>query len=530
MARRIRFGRYTVHSLLKANLCRAVGASLAALFALIPTGLLVASAAGTDVIPVRIVPSADPVDAAMPFQLTAWTSSAEPVTSYNWTNDLGGSTDTAVWDLDVDVPGNLTVTVKVSNAAGDQGAATLTLPVRPALSVTVSSPLAQVDAGLPAPFFIAVAGGVPPLTVNWTPASGGTPGSATWPVDGNYSEELNFTRPGPGWILVHATDALAQSTNVDDLLTEVVNPGSLVLTTNGTVGEVGWRIGIAVAVNQGAPPFRWSLSSSLPLSSSANPAGFFPTDGMYRWNVSFAFPGVALLNLTAVDAIGAPLAASAAVVVEPPLTIQIIPPGVEPSSPFQVSTNITGGLPPYAYQFRLSDGESSNGILASPGSALAEFNPPPNAGYSLEVRVTDTLGQSSNSTEFLRVNGLTPAVSDPPSIVWASYGSTGGLVVVGLVLSFYAYRRLRRRPEPPAASERSALPTVRQLMRQSQIIDRETLLLLCEEAGETPEAAQAALQVLIRTEEVSTEPGPANDEVLRWRGSGRLAGPEEGSP
>jgi hypothetical protein len=466
----------------------------------------------------------------MPFRLTTWTSSAVPVTSYNWTDSLGGSTDTPSWELDVAAPGNLTVTLEVSNAAGDQGVATLTIPVRPALSVKVSSPLGQVDVGVPAPFFLEVAGGVPPLTVNWTPSTGGPPGNATWPVDGNYSEPVNFTRTGPGWILVHAADALGQSTAVDDLLTEVVSPGLLALTTNGTVGEVGWRVGIAVAIEQGAPPFRWSLSSSLPLSGGSSPVGFFPADGMYRWNVSFAFPGVALLNLTTVDAVGALLTASTAVVVEPPLSVQVVSPGAESTTPFEVSTNITGGLPPYGYQLRLSDGERSSGTLASEGTALAEFDPASGANYSVEVQVTDSLGHSSNSTEVLRVDGPAPTAKDPPSPGWAAYGGAGILVVTGLLVAFYGYRRFRKPASETVPPERSALPTVRQLMRQSQIIDRETLLLLCEEAGETPEAAQAALQVLIRTTEVSTEPGPGNEEVLRWKGLGTSGSPGEGAP
>jgi hypothetical protein len=146
------------------------------------------------------------------------------------------------------------------------------------------------------------------------------------------------------------------------------------------------------------------------------------------------------------------------------------------------------------------------------------------------VRVTDALGQTSTSTEFLRIDGPTPPPPDPPSSGPAIEAGVVVLIVLGLLAAVYAYRRLRPSPRGPVPAERSALPTVRQLMRQSQIIDRETLLLLCEEAGETPEAAQAALKVLIRTAEVSTEPGPGNDEVLRWKGAGTRDAVEEDTP
>ena len=501
---------------------------LAALFALVPAGMHLANATGQVTIPVRIVSSADPADVALPFRLTVWTSTEEPVTDYNWTDSLGATADTPEWDLDVDVPGNLTVTLEVTDGAGDHGNASVTIPVHPALSVTLSCPLEQVDSGIPAPFFIRLAGGVPPLDVNWTPSTGGPPGNASWPVDGNYSEQVTFNRTGPGWISVDAVDSLGQSTEVDDLLTEVAGPGSLELTTNGTVGEVGWRVGIAAAIQQGAPPFQWTLTSSLPLSSGETSEGRFPMDGMYRWNVSFAFPGVALLNLTAVDASGVPLAASAAVVVEPPLSVQVMGPSVEPAIPFTVSANITGGLPPYSYQFQLSDGESTNGTLTSTGPALAEFDPLPEAGYSLQVRVTDALEQSSFSTLFLRVAEPTRSTTDPDDAGWATYGGVGVLVVLGVLVALYGYRRFHAPSGRTMPPERSAVPTVRQLMKQSQIIDRDTLLLLCEEAGETPEASRAALQFLIRTAEVHSEPGPGSEDVLRWSGGDHSPPASEG--
>jgi hypothetical protein len=515
---------------LKNDLRRAVGAYLAVLFALIPTAFLLANAGAAEAIAVRIVSSADSVDAALPFTLTAWTSSVVPVASYNWTDSLGGSADTLTWDLDVDVPGNLTVTLAVTDTAGDHGTATLTVPVRPALEVIASSPMGQVDTGLPAPIFINVTGGIPPVAVNWAPVNGGPGGNATWPVDGNFSETIQFSQTGPGWILVRAVDALGQSTSSEDRIAEIVSGGSLLLSTNGSVGEAGWPLGLAVDVSQGAPPFRWSLASSLPLSSSVGSVGTFPSDGMYRWNVTFAFPGVSFVNLTAVDAPGALFTVSTAVVVELPLSIQIFAPEGEPATPFEVQANITGGLPPYTYQFRLSDGEVDNGTSTTSGSVAAEFSPLPGADCSVEVLVKDDLGRGTNASEFLRVGRTDSPAEDPPSSSPATYAGIAVLLGMGLLFVLYAYRRFTKSPREPAPVEQSALPTVRQLMRQSQIIDRETFLLLCEEAGESPEAAQAALQELIRTGEVSTEPGPASDEVLRWKGVGTPDMAREHSP
>jgi len=499
---------------------RALGAGLATLFALLSTGLLVAGAGGTGTIPVSIVSSANPADAALPFELVAKAVSAEVPVFYNWTDSLGGSNDASTWDLDVEVPGNLTVTLDVSDASGDRGEATLTILVRPSPSVTVSSPLTQVDAGVPAPFFIDVVGGVPPLRANWTPSGGGPDGNASWPTDGNYSEEVNFSEPGSGWILVRIVDALGDPATADELVTEVVGPGSITLATNGSIGEVGWPLELAVDVDQGAPPFRWSIASSLPITDNAEPLGVFPSDGMYRWNISFDISGVAVLNLTSIDAVGTFLTATTDVAVESPLSVHVTSPSLETATPFEVSANVSGGFAPYAYQFRLSDGEGSNGTLTSAGLVSTTFGPPPDGNYSVEVRVTDDLGRTSITTEFFRVGESTAPATDPPDSDLSICGGIVVLTVIALLATLYAYRRFVRTPAARTSPENSALPTVRQLMKQSQIIDRETLLLLCEEAGESPDAAQTALQVLIRTGEVSTEPGPPNDEVLRWKGTG----------
>ncbi|MGC2290052.1 MAG: hypothetical protein WA688_09400 [Thermoplasmata archaeon] len=494
---------------------------------LLPSGLVVDGTNGTGTLPVTIVSSVNPADASLPFELVAKVVSPAAQLFYNWTDSLGGSNTASTWELDVDVPGNLTVTLHVTSLLGDAGTATLMVLIRPALSVTLSSPLTQVDAGVPAPLFIDLAGGTPPLTVNWVPSGGGPGGNASWPTDGNYSEDVNFLAPGPGWIAVRATDALGESTVADELVTEVVPSGSIALATNGSVGEVGWPLGIAVALEVGAPPFHWSLASSLPLTSGEIPFGIFPSDGTFRWNVSFAFSGLAILNLTAFDAVGALLTATTAVEVEPPLSVQVTSPGLQPSTPFEVSANLSGGLAPYTYQVRLSDGEACNGTLASPGSVSAIFDPSPDENYSVEVRVTDELGQTSTSTEFVRVAGPSAQASDPPRSELPVYGGIVVLALVVVLAGLYAYLRLRRGPGSLSPPDRSALPAVRDLMKRSQIIDRETLLLLCEEAGESADAAQAALKVLIATGEVSTEPGSSNDEVLRWKGMDPLGAPDE---
>ncbi|MCI4347849.1 MAG: hypothetical protein L3J97_04430, partial [Thermoplasmata archaeon] len=496
---------------------RATGAGVAALLALLPSGLLVAGATGTTTIPVSITSSANPADAGLPFVLTAHFPSPSSWYYLNWTDSLGGSNTAPTWELDIAVPGPLTVRLRVSEPWGDQGVVNLTVGIRPPPSVTVSSPLSQVDAGVPAPLFIGVAGGMPPFTTSWTPSGGGATGSAAWSSDGNYSVAVSFETPGPGWVLVRAVDALGDPASVARLVTEVVPAGVLQLTTNGTVGEVGRSLGLVVVLEEGAPPFRWSFSSTLPAIEPEGPFGTFPSDGVYAWSVQFAAPGSSYLNLTVVDALGAVATAATLVSVVPPLFVNVTSLGDrEPATPFDFGATVSGGLPPYAYQFRLSDGEGVQGVLAAPGVLEGTFNPRTGGNYSVEVRVSDALGQTWISTRLLHVDGApTPTRTASPSDL-SVYGGILAISVAALFAGLSLYQRFRAGSTSTAPPTRSALPTVRQLMKRSLTIDRETLLLLGEEAGESAEGVQSALETLIRAGEVTTEPGPTDDEVLHW--------------
>jgi hypothetical protein len=505
----------------------AVGAGLAALLALLPTGAVATGTGGTATIPVSIISSADPADENIPFELTANVPGPIGDYFYNWTDTQGGSDSAPAWEVDINTPGKLTVTLVVTDPAGDRGTAALTVTVVSAPALTLSSPLAQVDAGVPASFFINVAGGVPPLTASWVSSIGGSNGSAGWPSDGNYSEEVTFSDPGPAWILVRVVDVLGDSSSTSELLTEVVPEGSLTLLTNGSVGEVGWPFGAVVAVENGAPPFRWSLSSSLPLTGGVDvPFGTFPADGTYAWSLPFASAGTAYLNLTIEDVLGAVDTVSTVATIEPALMVNLTPAEAGSSSLLSVSAAVSGGLPPYSYQFQLSDGERLNGSLVAPGPVTASFDPSSPGNYSVEFRVTDELGQYRVSTEDLRIGGAPPSTA-PGTASESSLGVGFLALAVGVILvGFYIYRRVRKVSRSPPSVELTAIPVVRRLMEESQVIDRETLLLLGEEAGESTDAIQAALGRLIRTGDVTTEPGPGSDEVLRWTG----ASPAESSP
>ncbi len=419
-----------------------LGASLAAILALLPAGLIVTDVAGVSTFPVSISSSADPADVDLPFELTANVPGAVDGYRYQWTDSQGGSEDTPTWELDVDNPGNLKVTLVVTNPGGAQGTATVTVSIVPPPTVYVSSPLSQFDAGVPAPFFLDVVGGVPPFAATWNASSGGPNGSVGLPHDGVYSEVVTFPTPGRAWVRAQVVDTLGDFSGTAEFTTEVVPDGSIALATNGSIGEVGWPLGALVVIENGAPPFRWSLSSSVTVAASPGPVGIFPSDGVYRWNLLFSAPGTAYLNLTVVDTLGTVDSAMTVVTIAPPLSVNVTSAGRDPATPFAVGADVAGGLPPYTYQIQLSDGETSSGSLVAPGPIAATFDPSPAGNYTVEVRVTDALGRTSICTQDLRVVGESSI--DPP--LAANLSVEGGLVVLvaGLVLlGLYVLRRRR---------------------------------------------------------------------------------------
>lgn len=503
---------------------------------LLPAAILVASvgavagAAGSASVYVSIWSSADPVEVGIDFELKVVTAPTDQSLLYNWSDSLGGTSAASTWQLAVNVPGNLTVQVVVSDLLGVVGQANLTIGVRPHLSVGVGSAFPQVDAGVATSFFINVSGGVGPYLSEWLPADGGPNGSAQWLTEGKYFEPVTFWTPGPGWVVVRVADTLGGFESLDQQVAEVVPPGTFEIATNGSVAEAGWPLGVAAAVEAGTPPFQWTLTSSVPFAGGSESFGEFAADGMYRWNVSFAWAGTAILNLTVVDATGALQAVSTTVSVEPPLAVVLPSPGLGSADSLTASVNVSGGLAPYTCVFHLSDGEQSVVPIAGAGSASTGFSPGAPGTYTVEIQVMDALGRSTESTESVRIAGATGPVAGAVASGTPIAAVVGGVAALLLLGGAVLWFRSRSRGRPPSADEASALPAVRQLMRQSQIIDRETLLSLGEEAGESPEAVQAAIDTLIRTGEVRTETGPTHEEVLHWRTARSPAEPPEGGP
>ncbi len=477
-----------------------------------------------------IVSSADPVDAGLPFTVSArlWGG----VGPYNdtWSDSDGETGWGSSWRIDALSPGNLTVYLRITDGDGLLATANRVLSVLryPAVNLTTAS--TRGDVGLPLSVAITISGGLPPYTVNWS--TPGTPAGAnsTWGAPGTRSETVVYPRFGPAWFSVGVADALGAVVNRSAVVAEIVPGPSLTVSVTPPVTEVGSPVELRAIAQNGAIPLVWTVASSLPTLNATQGSGLLLADGEIWWNATFAVPGSALLNLTTFDAVGAMAIANASVDVLPPVGVNLTVPATAPGVgvTFAVRADIRGGAPPYAYRLELSDGELTSGNLSGPGLVpwwLAASQP---GVYTLSVRITDGLGRTVTAESTVRIGGAVPTPAGPPSLLSIGVGVAvlGGLLAAGVL--YFLRRRTGARRRPDRGEGSNAFPVLRRLAQDSELLDRETLLLLAEEEGFSPGQATEALSRLVRAGYVTIESGPGDEPTVRWIGSPDRSEPEGG--
>ncbi len=484
-----------------------------------PTAVATAPTA-SETLDVVIHASADPADVGHPFEVSAilQVPSVVPYV-FRWIDSEGATGSGPTWTLVAQLPGLLGVTLQVETSEGTVGTATASVRVVPPPSVSVAFPYGQVELDVPVPFYLDLQGGVSPFVGTWNASGEGVSGNFTAYQDGEYSERVEFASTGPASIVVRVSDALGVNATAVGATFTVVPGTTVQMLPASSVGEVGTPILLNVLVAYGTPPFRWTLSSSLPLSPGTTSVGAFPADGIFARNLTFLQPGTLTLNLSLLDGLGVVDNTSATLTILPPLGVNITDGGMVSGDAIEVRIGVSGGLPPYIYRATLSDGEETNGSLSGPGALVQVFDPPEPGLYVEHVEVTDALGV----TVTLSRQVLIEPAPDPPASATVSSAAVGVgaltlLLAIGAGLFLLKWRR-RGKPPLESAPGHSGLPTVRSILEREHVIDRETLLLLCEEAGESAESVSVALRALLRAGSVVSEAGPGSDEILRWQGA-----------
>ncbi|MCI4324179.1 MAG: PKD domain-containing protein, partial [Thermoplasmata archaeon] len=359
--------------------------------------------------------------------------------SFDWTGLPGDCTGSGavVTCSGTDLPAgtfDISVSVTDSNDFTSVPSSSTTLVVVPALSVSIESPqIWSADLGKAVTFDANVTGGILPLTYQWT----GLPAGCSGP---------------PNSLSVHCTLGVAGTSTVNFAVSDQNNfsvtsgPQSFVVfadpKVNVTISRASVDLGVpttltaTVTAGSGGASFTWA---NLPTGCSGDSATILciPTQiGTY----SLIFVSVRDSNGWIANSTSLSLA------VAPALEVQI---GAFPLAPaagqlLTVTSNLSGGIGPYAYHWLFGDGGGSFGATTNHTYHTA-------GTYTVSLWVNDSGGGSAVRTVSLIV-GASPLVAPASSTVpgWLYPLAIGGAilalaVVLGVVI---ALRRRNRSPTP----------------------------------------------------------------------------------
>jgi hypothetical protein len=490
----------------------------------LPPGLLLNVRTPSSPIALAVDLSTPAAEVGLPF-----TATVHVVTEYSpwwvtWSDTEGQTGMDPEWTVVPQASGPLAIQARVTNAAGATGSANVSIVVSPPPVVRLHGSVTEGDADTPLTVEANLSGGVPPYSLQWTEPETNSSGTLSGLLPGTYPVLVEFPNPGPAWLFARMTDALgATATNASQVATIVALPELSIFLSPGTT-EAGALVGLVGEVQGGAPPLRWSVQSSLPVARATLPEGSMAGPGTFDWNATFATPGIAAITVSVEDAAGAIRIANTSFPILPHVAVNTTSRvTLEPGGRSAFSITIDGGLAPYAYSFQLSDGEYGTGNATGPGPVAWEADPGTPGLYSLQVQVTDALGQSARAGATVRLGSAsaTSVSTGPPSPPGTSPWvlASLGLIVLCAAGAWLWYRQSHSRGgrAPAADARRETVAVVHRLLAGSPGIDREMLLLLAEEEGEAPELVGDVLSRLERSGHVIADPGPGDEVSLRWR-------------
>lgn len=484
-----------------------------------------------------------PVDPTATVTLRALVVDTVPGTfSYAWWDSLGDTSASAVLTLIAPRSGSVTIGVEAWDTLGQSGRANATLGVGSSPSIAIASSTPATDVGLPIPISINVSGGVPPFRVDWQVLPGGAAGSIAMNAATIVQTSMVATVPGFAWLLATVTDGESMSTSVEAAIATVHARPSLLLTAVERNVDAGALAEVTGLVTAGTPPFAWTAVASLPAVNVTGSTGVVGASETVDWTGEFVATGNATVEVQVVDRVGQPIDANASLRIFPALAATVLVGTTAPSAgaPLNLSAYPTGGVPPYAYAFVLSDREQSSGTLPGPGP-FSWIAHPAAPGYLLVVLsvsdavygtlrevVTITVGPASTAPG-------TPASPPPPATSTGTTGhdgptaagggngggavaALGGVGLAGLVglLGFASYRKRRGGPARRAGPDPRAAAVVRRLLEESGGATPSTLRLLAEEEGIGPAEFDAALARWESEGRIRREPDPDGSGLLVW--------------
>lgn len=385
---------------------------------------------------VSVAASPSPTDVGAPVSFRGNVTGGTPAFSYLWTFGDGGSAFTANASHTYSSPGNLTVTLRVTDHYGVVATGSASVTVLPGPTVEALTTPTVGEVGVPLLFVANESGGVAPFAYAWVFGDGS---------NGSGSNTTHaYATTGTFVATVWANDSLGASAHGSVNVT--VNPPlASTAVASPTPVDVGVLVHFSGTTTGGVSPvsYAWSFGdASTGSGSSATHA--YGSPGTYTavlWaNDSLGVSAVARTNVT--------------VVADPSVTSFTVTPGViKTGESVAFSATLSGGTAPfYVVYSGLPAG------CASVNATQLTCTPTAAGTYLVHVSITDTFGKATNSSVPLVVNS-----SSGPTFL--GLPQTEGYVVLAVVviviaaLIAYAVSRSRRRPPAKPAAESPPPPT-----------------------------------------------------------------------
>ncbi|MCI4341378.1 MAG: hypothetical protein L3K11_03280 [Thermoplasmata archaeon] len=504
------------------------------------SAVLVASALAAELVP----QSAGP-ELGAPFAVGALVEGGFPPYTYLWNDSAGDAGTGPSWTVPAPTARELGLQLEVSDRLGGLVVVDREFPVAAAVQVTLGVVgAAGGDVDRPLPFHLALAGGVGPFAVTGSSVPSGSTFTFTSAGPGNWTEAVVPSIAAPLWLSLTVTDALGVGVSETLPLARVHSAPFLLANLTPSVSEVGGSVEVVGLTGGGTPPLNWSIGTTARISTAAARSGSLSSGGVFAWNGTLASAGAALFVVTLVDGAGDSVSSNLTLRVLAPLEASAILASTSPTSgtPLTLSFTIAGGVLPYRYSLRLSDGTGTAGNASLPGPGDWTAPPAPSGFLLVQFDVTDALGFRNESSLTLTiapgggVGSGPPRAGDANATPAASAGGTGlawVLLPAGLVLgTLWLFRsRLPSRAKPTVPEPRGALPTLRRLVRDAEGLDEDTLLLLAEEEGIDPETTRQALRRWIALGRIESVTEPEEPTTYHWRERGEIGArprPERG--
>ncbi|HEV2449654.1 MAG TPA: PKD domain-containing protein [Thermoplasmata archaeon] len=267
--------------------------------------------------------------------------------------------------------GTYTVTVQITDSAGDSATASTTVQVVQDLVAAPSALPNPTEVGLSTQFSAGLSGGVAPEQYGWAFGDGST--SATAGPSHTYSKAGKFV------VNLSASDSVGSRANASFGL--VVDPAlSVSLSVNPAAPDLGQLTNFTANVTGGVGAYRysWVFGDGGTGGNLSRIAHVYTTDGPFTAAV------------TVRDGAGAITSATATLNIA--LNLSIVGSWSMGAAPLPVSfgSHVQGGRPGYAYYWEFGDGATSS--LPSPAHTYAQ------AGfYQATLTVTDAAGTTAQA-------------------------------------------------------------------------------------------------------------------------------------